>query len=142
MQWLRCVLFLLLYCFSLPVMALRSNDVECLAAAMHKEASGEGRHGQEAVALVVLNRAFVSKKSICSVVKAKGQFSWYSGSIPAVNKSYRLLAIHMIEEYNRGTLKDFTNGATYFVHKRVRAKWLKHKKVVYKHKHHVFYKDK
>jgi len=123
-------------------MALRSNDVKCLAAAMHKEASGEGRHGQEAVALVVLNRTFVSKKSICSVVKAKGQFSWYSGSIPAVNKSYRLLAIHMIEEYNRGTLKDFTNGATYFVHVKARPKWARKKQRTYAYKRHIFYKEK
>lgn len=45
----------------------------CLYSTVYAEARGESKHGQEAVAHVVLNRAS-TKRTVCSVVSEPGQF--------------------------------------------------------------------
>lgn len=51
---------------------------DCLASAIYHEARGEHVKAQRAVAEVVLNRAYKSGKSVCEIVAAKRQFSWYT----------------------------------------------------------------
>jgi spore germination cell wall hydrolase CwlJ-like protein len=50
----------------------------CLAQALYYEARGEGQRGQEAVAEVILHRARSGAhgKTICNVVRERGQFSF------------------------------------------------------------------
>lgn len=54
--------------------------VTCLAFAVYMESKSEPIKGQEAVAEVVMNRTTHPQypDNPCSVVKQKGQFSWYS----------------------------------------------------------------
>jgi N-acetylmuramoyl-L-alanine amidase len=55
-----------------------AQETHCLAEAIYHEARGESKLGQQAVALVTLNRTKHSRypKSICAVVYQKGQYSW------------------------------------------------------------------
>ncbi len=57
----------------------------CLALAVYEEARGEPLVGQEAVAMVVLNRARQAHRPVCQVVFAPGQFSWTKGFHSKVN---------------------------------------------------------
>ena len=70
--------------------AISASDVTCLADAIYFEARGEPRHGQEAVAQVILNRAASSQypDSVCGVVyqgksrKNACQFSFACDGVP------------------------------------------------------------
>lgn len=53
---------------------MTATDRECLRRTVYAEAQGEGKLGQRAVAHVILNRSKNRKKTICQVVKEKGQF--------------------------------------------------------------------
>ena len=55
--------------------------VTCLAFAVYMESKSEPIKGQEAVAEVILNRSRSDKyqNDVCSVIKQRGQFSWYNG---------------------------------------------------------------
>ena len=73
-----------------------SSDAElaCMAGAIYFESKGEPLSGQLAVANVILNRAKSGRfpRSICSVIKQPGQFSFVRGGrIPAIgaNAMYR-----------------------------------------------------
>lgn len=57
---------------------LFADEIQCLAEAMYFEARGEGVTGQEAVALVTLNRTRAAgfPKTVCGVVYQKGQYAW------------------------------------------------------------------
>jgi hypothetical protein len=70
---------LLLCLSSAPLWAADTpQEIQCLAEAMYFEARGEGKTGQEAVALVTLNRTRTPNypKTVCGVVYQKGQYSW------------------------------------------------------------------
>lgn len=58
--------------------SLNENDTKCLTQAIYFEARGEGSEGMAAVAFIVLNRAALQKKSICAIVHAPSQFSFYT----------------------------------------------------------------
>lgn len=51
--------------------------MQCLAVAVHMEARGESVTGQRAVLDTILHRAVKSGTSVCEVVAARKQFSWY-----------------------------------------------------------------
>ena len=53
-----------------------ANDASCIAEAIYFEARGESVQGQKAVAQVILNRVKIKKKSACSVINEKNQFSF------------------------------------------------------------------
>ena len=63
------------------------REVDCLAENIYHEARTEGTKGQQAVALVTMNRLNNDKfpKKICEVVKQKTngtcQFSWYCNKV-------------------------------------------------------------
>lgn len=66
------------------------EDLRCLAGAIYFESKGEPLAGQLAVAEVILNRADSGRfgKSICSVVKQPGQFSFVrGGQLPSIDPS-------------------------------------------------------
>jgi N-acetylmuramoyl-L-alanine amidase len=63
---------------------------ECLAGAVYFESKGEPLRGQLSVAEVILNRARSGRfpKTVCGVVKQRGQFSFVRGGrIPAVARA-------------------------------------------------------
>lgn len=59
-----------------PFCASAQSDTKCLANAIWFEARGQPVKTQAAVLQVIRNRAKRDKKSICDVVKEKGQFPW------------------------------------------------------------------
>jgi spore germination cell wall hydrolase CwlJ-like protein len=66
------------------------REHECLANAVYFESKGESLQGQLSVAEVVLNRARSGRfpKSVCGVVKQRGQFSFVRGGrLPAVPRA-------------------------------------------------------
>ena len=56
---------------------LNTYQTACLAETVYFESRGEGVVGEEAVAYVVLNRSVMERQSICGVVHARDQFSYY-----------------------------------------------------------------
>lgn len=98
-----------------PANHISMKDVQCLAANIHFEAQGESKKGKIAVGHVTLNRVNDPNfpKTICSVVKQPGQFSWYAKAditklkIPRATKQ---LAYEIVQ----GKYKDITLGAVYF----------------------------
>lgn len=78
-----------------PLPVAVEDDLSCLATTIYFEAKGEPLNGQLAVAQVVINRTKSGRfpRSICSVVKQRGQFSFVRGgqmpSIPHGNAHYR-----------------------------------------------------
>jgi hypothetical protein len=52
------------------------TDSQCLATALHYEARGEPLAGRRAVLDTITNRMLATGQSACSVVLARGQFSW------------------------------------------------------------------
>lgn len=105
------------------------QEIKCLARNIYHEARGQPRKGQEAVALVTLNR-LDEDESVCDVVYEKAQFSW------TLFKKIRNSKIRNLKAYNQakaiakkaieGRIDDFTNGAThYYAYKQVTPKWSK-----------------
>ena len=124
------------------------TETQCLSLAIYKEARGEKQKGQVSVANVVLNRAKASGKSICSVVFAKGQFSWSRNWKPSkLTKKQEVgrfsnLAKHILE--NRKNLRSEEFAATHFHARKMKRKpsWTKDMIVVAVSGNHIFYKQK
>jgi spore germination cell wall hydrolase CwlJ-like protein len=69
---------------------VEDSEHECLAGAVYFESKGEPLQGQLTVAEVILNRADSGRfpRTLCGVVKQKGQFSFVRGGrIPPIAKS-------------------------------------------------------
>lgn len=69
-----------------------SAEEECLAGAIYFESRSESLEGQYAVADVILNRADSGRfpRSLCGVVKQRGQFSFVrGGQFPAIKRGSR-----------------------------------------------------
>lgn len=113
----------------------------CLASVVYHEARGEPIKGQQAVALVVMNRANWQAEKVCSTVKAKGQFPWMQPGLPAPKEKQawhhsQKLAQAVID----GEVEDFTNGATYFLGKGEHPSWQYRMQHVMTVGSHRFYK--
>lgn len=113
----------------------------CLALNVHFEARSDPIEGQQAVALVTINRSIERNKSVCEVVFEPNQFSWtkqdkirFDPRKPAWNKSLEV-AIWAVSSPH-----DFTNGATHFHHETVVPRWSKKLQFVGKWGSHLFYK--
>lgn len=124
------------------------TETQCLSLAIYKEARGEKQKGQVSVANVVLNRAEDSGKSVCSVVFAKGQFTWAKNWKPAkLTKKQEVgrfssLAKQMLE--NRKNLRSEEFAATHFHARNLKRKpiWARRMEVVAVYGNHIFYKQK
>lgn len=108
------------------------HAITCLARTIYWEARGASTEAMEAVANVVMNR--VGKEgfpeTICKVAKQgqeKGscQFSWWCDGRPDDAKDDKSYAIakEMTRKVLNRQLKDKTNGALYFHHKKVSPVW-------------------
>jgi len=108
-----------------------ANEVACLGLNVYHEARGANTVSQSAVAHVTLNRAKSSRfpDTICGVVTQGGedrrkgcQFSWWCdgrSDAPADGKAFRE-ALYVAVSVLKGRFPDPTDGATYFVQKRIR----------------------
>lgn len=101
-----------------------ATAIMCLALNVYHESRGEPLHGQQAVALVTMNRAGGDPKRVCKEVYRKGQFSWTKQGrpAPAEQKAWRR-ARQIAADVVHRRMVDFTGGATHFHHKTVRPKW-------------------
>lgn len=52
------------------------SAMACASHLISKEAGAEKKNAQEGVLSVALYRAVTQKKPLCSIIKAKGQYSW------------------------------------------------------------------
>ena len=116
------------------------KQINCIASAMHYEASGEPVEGQIAVAEVILNRVKSRrfKDTPCMVVAQKNQFSFvHRGRIPEIperkRKTMQILAKKVIE----GKVESKVKGSLFFHATYVKPKW-KHKKNG-QIENHIFY---
>ena len=124
------------------------REVDCLAENIYHEARTEGTKGQQAVALVTMNRLNNDKfpKKICEVVKQKTngtcQFSWYCNKVKLNRSSddYQEALKNAIFVYaNYESIYDFTKGSLYYHADYVRPGWKLLRTVVIGR--HIFYKE-
>lgn len=118
-----------------------SAALMCLALNIYNEARGEVIGGQQAVALVTMNRAGWEPGRVCREVHKPGQFSWTSGKPPPPKEKEAWEKAQMVaRDVLSRRVPDFTGGATYFHEKRARPKWRHTEKYVMTLGSHLFYK--
>lgn len=130
------------------------RQVDCLAENIYHESKSEPVKGQQAVALVTMNRVADARfpKDVCAVVKQRTknkqgktvcQFSWHCSptTLNRNNKYYRealRIATHIYMNYE--TIEDFTRGSLYFHAVYVNPGWnLTRTSVIGRH---IFYKER
>lgn len=119
-----------------------SAALMCLALNIYNEARGEVLGGQQAVALVTMNRAGWEPKRVCEEVHRPGQFSWTTSKRgPPKEKEAWGLALEVARDVMNRRVPDFTDGATFFHAKRVRPKWRHTEQYVMTLGSHLFYKS-
>ena len=123
---------MLLACILSPLQAF-AKDSECIAVAIHKEASGEGLLGERSVMDVIQQRMKDKRKSACQVIKEPGQFSWDTTEIIATKKQltrYKFVS----------SIPPVVKGARYFHNKKIsKPKWARKMPVKAVIGNHVFY---
>lgn len=107
--------------------AALDSELNCLAVGVYYESKGEPLAGQLAVAEVILNRTTSGRfpRSVCSVIKQRGQFSFVRGGQlpnPPANAQWRkALAVAQVAQ------KDLWNSpvgeALYFHARYVKPGW-------------------
>lgn len=127
----------------------QQKQIDCLAQNIYHEARSETEQGQQAVALVTLNRTKDGRfpSDICGVVKQRNrtvcQFSWFCTKVKLdkTSDAYRealQVALHVYANYFN--MKDITGGALYYHADYVKPKWKLEKTNVIGR--HIFYKEK
>ena len=97
------------------VLSYTRRQITCLAENIYREARGQSRKGQMAVALVTMNRVkHHFARTVCGVVHEPGQFSWVGEPRPSFEPWQWLIAKHIAWEVYMGRIHDFTQGALYF----------------------------
>jgi N-acetylmuramoyl-L-alanine amidase len=121
-----------------------NGEHDCLAGAVYFESKGEPLQGQLAVAEVVINRARSGRfpKSLCGVIKQRGQFSFIRGGrFPAIARSS--LAWKKAVAIAHIALNDLAQGAApdalFFHAKYVSPGWKRVKRVATVG-NHIFYR--
>ena len=138
---MRKVLLLLVF-LAAPASA---DELYCLAQNIYFEARSESLAGKYAVADVVLNRVASSKypSTICSVIKARLQFSWYwdgKSDLPRTDSPAWIDSVNVA----RGILLEekflgITEGATHYHANYVYPSWAGKLRKVGRIGNHIFY---
>lgn len=115
-------------------------DLDCLAQTVYYESRGEPRHGQEAVSHVVVNRARVWKRPICTIVYQPFQFSWTNQARKSPFGNSWIMARSIASDTLEGKNVDPTGGALYFHSTSVHPYWADKKKFLLQIGRHKFYK--
>ena len=103
------------------------SELNCLAVGVYYEAKGEPLAGQLAVAEVILDRTASGRfpRSVCSVIKQRGQFSFVRGGklpVPPANAAWRkAMAVALVAQKN--LWESPVDGALYFHARYVRPSW-------------------
>lgn len=114
----------------------------CLALNIYYEARGEPYEGQVAVTKVVLNRARIKGRDVCSEIYAPYQFSWTNGfRIPPNASDPSWIEAQQVAQTSYSQ-KDPTGGALWYHHKGITPWWVWNKVVTARIGDHVFYKCK
>jgi spore germination cell wall hydrolase CwlJ-like protein len=121
----------------------------CLALNVYKEARGEPIAGQQAVALVTINRAKLSGRDVCDVVMAPKQFSWTATDMrhgrlkhdkrPDTRGREWQTAVGVARVALWGVLPDFTGGATHYHRHDVAPAWGRSMRPLGRWGNHLFY---
>lgn len=115
----------------------------CLAMVVFKEARSEPLKAKYSVLEVVHNRSNDErfKNDYCSVIKSKGQFSWFKNHNSMKPPKYELDAwkesIAIARDFQRKKT-NYTKGAVYFNHSKMGVRYKTNVKSV-KIGQHVFY---
>lgn len=106
------------------------TEVMCLALIAFHEARGDGKQCQQMVTEVAINRSIDQNKSVCSVMKQKGQFSFVGRkSLKTPTKEKESWELSMKIAHSQLKQKtNYTNGSRYFNAKRMGARFGKKKK--------------
>jgi spore germination cell wall hydrolase CwlJ-like protein len=113
-----------------------------MVATLYHEARGEGVQGLEAVASVIMNRAKQARKSVCSIVYERKQFSWVYETKDKRIKGNIMDILSITHKALSGVLVDVTHGATFYHANYVKPSWAKHKVMTVQINKHIFYKEK
>lgn len=97
----------------------------CMALNIYHEARSEPVSGQQAVALVTMNRAKGSPSKVCETVFKPKQFSWTSDAKEILDPDAWAMAMKTATVTVNGKLSDFTRGATHYHAIHVRPCWRK-----------------
>lgn len=125
-----------------PLSTHSESDFRCMVATLYHEARGEGVMGIEAVASVIMNRAKQSRKSVCSIVYERKQFSWVYVTKDKRIKGNIMDILSITHKALSGVLVDVTHGATFYHATYVKPSWAKHKVMTVQINKHIFYKEK
>lgn len=125
-----------------PVPTHNEADFRCMVTTLYHEARGEGVAGIEAVASVIMNRAKQSRKSVCSIVYERKQFSWTHVTKDRRIKGNIMDILSTTHKALSGILVDVTHGATFYHATHVKPFWAKHKVKTVQINKHIFYKEK
>jgi len=98
---------------------LEVASLNCLAQTIFYEAGNQPTRGKVAVAFVVLNRAKRNQKTICEIVKQRGQFFWVGNKElqqRPKNKKQWEACLELAKDIliNSNEYEDPTNGALAF----------------------------
>lgn len=137
----KLLLALILALSTTNALAYSNADVDCMSKTIFYEANMEPLEGKVAVGYVLINRAESSNKSICSIIKEPGQFTWYqSGKLSQkIPVNYKELARNILD----GMVEAPATGIEYF-HRtlKFRPKWTKNLEKVAVIGHHTFYRER
>jgi spore germination cell wall hydrolase CwlJ-like protein len=116
------------------------RQVACLAKNIYHEARGESTKGQEAVALVTINRVRDPRwpDTICGVVYERNQFSWTRKPKPVKNREAWANSLDVAYKVLSGNSTLLNFSAVYFHTKQVRPGWRGVRKVA-SIGNHIFY---
>jgi N-acetylmuramoyl-L-alanine amidase len=114
----------------------------CMLKNIYHEARGEGVVGMQAVALVTLNRAAQTGKTVCDTVYARKQFSW-ANTAKGRNKPITgdtSVVYAVAAQAMSGVMLDITGGATHYHTKAVKPVWRKSLDKIAVINNHIFYR--
>jgi len=117
-----------------------ASALVCLTMAVYHEARGEPLTGQQAVALVTMNRAQWQPKRVCREVHKPGQYSWVGKGLPVQERAAMQRARAVAADVLARRVPDFTGGATHFHAKSVRPAWRRDLQLVMSIGGHRFYR--
>lgn len=133
-------------------MAMKDQQVKCLAENIYYESRGESLQGQIAVAKVTLTRLDEGyARTVCGVVKQRNpngcQFEWVctgTASSPAGSLWTQAVGIAALVIHSPTAVEDPTNGATHFhaTYINWQPGWKRVKDSVQHIGNHVFYRTK
>lgn len=133
-----------------------ATGIICLALNVYWEARGEPTAGQQAIAIVTMNRANWDDSKICEVVTKPNQFSWtadhvdYSSGRPMLKKSGFATpeeqrawekALRLSYEALDRKTPDRVKGADHYHSLSSKPSWRKKMRVVAVIGNHVFYRN-